>query len=52
MVNPELIEEYCCICERVTTHRPIDDDIFFERGLECLTCHTVWEAEIIENEDE
>jgi len=37
--------EYCCVCERETPHRKVDDDIFFENGLECLVCHTVWEAE-------
>jgi len=37
-------EIYCCVCERMTTHRVNDDDVF-EHGLECMNCQTVWEAE-------
>lgn len=35
---------YCCKCERTTTHRLVDDEIF-GKGLECLVCYTIWEAE-------
>lgn len=36
---------YCCVCERETSHREVEDPIF-DIGLECMVCHTVWEAEV------
>lgn len=49
-IEPDEPEEfitfcYCCVCEKETAHREVDDDVFFENALECLVCHTVWEAE-------
>lgn len=35
---------YCCKCERETPHREVEDDPYFDRGLECLVCNIVWEA--------
>lgn len=47
-----VITEYCCVCERETSHRRVDDDVFFEDALECMICHTVWEANHDEKESE
>lgn len=47
-----MITAYCAVCERETTHRKVDDDIYFEAGLECLACHTIWEADTDIDEDE
>lgn len=44
-----IVIEYCAVCERETSHRKVDDDVYFEKGLECLTCHTVWEADDFED---
>lgn len=37
--------EYCCVCEKETEHKEVIDEVFIF-GLECLVCHTVWEAEV------
>lgn len=50
-VFSKMKQVYCCVCERETSHREIDDDVFFEFALECLVCHTVWEAEVWEAEE-
>lgn len=44
-IEDEIFTEYCTICERETLHRIVDDDIYFEDAIECMVCHTVWEAE-------
>jgi hypothetical protein len=48
--------DYCCVCHSKTLHRLVLDDEIFDVGLECMVCHTVWEAsfeavEVVEIEE-
>lgn len=36
---------YCCVCEDETAHIQVDDDEYFEFGLQCMKCGTIWEAD-------
>lgn len=49
-MNPEITTEYCPKCERETSHREVEDEIF-EFAKECMVCNIVWEYSSIEYED-
>lgn len=37
--------DFCPVCKRDTVHIVIEDDIF-DHAIQCVECHTVWEAEM------
>jgi len=43
--DKQVVNCYCCVCDCNTDHVTVDDDVFFEFALLCLTCNTVWESE-------
>jgi uncharacterized Zn finger protein len=41
--------DYCPVCECDTLHKSVEDDVF-EYAIQCMECHTVWEANGTEDE--